>query len=133
MSLVDEIYRTRLHQLYRKAARVAVTRRDMLSTLDTMRPDMSKQRYAVLHRTITACPRSEWTDVIQRQPEFNQLKSQPVGREQPRKTGGTEAQIAAHAKRYCPVCGVYCTNRHKEITNLDGQWYHVTCLDNLTN
>lgn len=129
MADILNLWRVDLRLLERSASRPGVTRKDMLVLLSGL-PSMSEKDVVRLKRLFTLVPKPQWVDVIKRQPGYNVPADTPRDN---RDISGS--QVKATATKRCPSCGKYCTHRHsiKLSTRLDGQWWCISCLDNLTN
>lgn len=128
MANILNLWRVDLRVLERSASRPGVTRKDMLVLLSSL-SSMSKSDVVRLTRLFTYAPKSQWADVIRRQ------KGYDVPADTPRDNREiSDSQVRATATKRCPSCGTYCTHRHSisRSTRLDGQWWCISCLDNLT-
>lgn len=128
MANILNLWRVDLRVLERSASRPGVTRKDMLVLLSGL-SSMSKSDVVRLTRLFTYAPKSQWADVIRRQ------KGYDVPADTPRDNRKiSDSKVRATATKRCPSCGTYCTHPHSisRSTRLDGQWWCISCLDNLT-
>lgn len=123
MANILNLWRVNLRVLERSASATGVTRADMLALLRNLNGITPSDRQT-LTRLFTLCPRGEWVDVIKRQPGYEIPEDKVL-----------KKSSQGPNRRRCPVCNDYCSNRPRTpaVIRREGQWYHVTCLDNLTN